>query len=223
MSIDEREHLDRDTLIKIASELFTERGYDATSMRDLAEAAGCTKSTLYHHVRSKADLLVSIHDEFTDAMFRALEADAPSDGWDHDPATSIRILTRIAFRTLHEYSTYVRIFHREIAAIPPEHATRVLSRRKEYEGFVIARIQHGIECGQFNAHVPADVTARVFFGACNWASEWYQPGRARGWSELADYFADVLLNGMCDPPSVSNEIDPHCEWPGNRAPTSSHS
>src|SRR5215204_5230097 len=60
---------DRDALLRVAVQVFTERGYDGTSMEDLAVRLGITKSSIYHHVPGKEELLRLAVDRALDALF----------------------------------------------------------------------------------------------------------------------------------------------------------
>src|SRR6478736_8222630 len=72
---------DQETVLRRAIELFNQRGYDGTSMGDLARELGLTKSAIYHHVPSKSHLLAEALDEALDELTAAVEAGAaPADG-----------------------------------------------------------------------------------------------------------------------------------------------
>src|SRR4029450_11960367 len=71
---------DRDALLRVAVQVFTERGYDGTSMEDLAARLGITKSSIYHHVPGKAELLRLAVDRALDALTAGTEEAAPTSG-----------------------------------------------------------------------------------------------------------------------------------------------
>ena len=71
---------DAESLLAVAAEVFTERGYDGTSMEHLAAAAGITKSSFYHHVDGKEDLLRLSLDRALDGLFAVLESEGARTG-----------------------------------------------------------------------------------------------------------------------------------------------
>lgn len=73
MTMAKRDTYTPDSLLAVAVEVFIERGYDGTSMEHLSKAAGISKSSIYHHVRSKEELLHRAISRALDGLFGVLE------------------------------------------------------------------------------------------------------------------------------------------------------
>jgi AcrR family transcriptional regulator len=159
----------RDVILREAARLFGEKGYENTSMRDIAAAYGILPGSLYHHFRSKDELFVAVYaagiDEIIDAVDKATR-DEP-DPWRRLEAACEAHLTTLLDRTGHAAVV--------IASWPGTSNTmrdELVRHRDRYEK-VFRRLADA-------APLPRDVDRTVFrlglLGALNWALTWYHPG-----------------------------------------------
>lgn len=182
----------RRAVLEAAAALFDERGYHATSLRDIADEAGLAKATLYHYFRSKDELLYEIHEEWIELLTRA--------HLDHlercdDPAEQLRGVMRDILSIVQTRNSSVRVFFEEYKHLPTEQRARIKERRDRYSDLVRAVLERGVERGLFDI-ADLDLATFALFGICNWSYRWYKVGGRSSPEEVADYFYEILLRGF---------------------------
>ena len=184
----------RQAIEDVASDLFRERGYAATSVRDIARALSVQGASLYAHVSSKEDVLWAIVDRaagrFEAAADRAEhEADARRPG---DPSEAIAGLVRAHVEVLTRDVDEAAVFVHEWRALGPDRRAAILSRRDAYEARFRRRIADGISVGAFALTDPA-VAAGTLLSAVNGVATWYDPAGRLGADRIADHLVDLSL------------------------------
>jgi AcrR family transcriptional regulator len=181
---------DRESLLLVAVDVFNERGYDGTSMEDLAARLGITKSAIYHHVPGKAELLRLAMDRALDGLFTAAAELA-----DGESATArLELLVRRSVEVLVAELPFVTLLLRVRGNTDVERAA--LARRREFDQIVADLVRQAVAEGGIRPDVDAAVTARLLFGMVNSLAEWYRPDRGRGAAELADAVVAVAFHGL---------------------------
>jgi AcrR family transcriptional regulator len=181
---------DLESLLSVAVSVFNERGYDGTSMEHLSQALGITKSSIYHHVDSKEDLLRMALDRALDGLFEAV-ADAQVAG---EPA--VRRLERLVYRSVEvlvERLPYVTLLLRVRGNTEVER--HALDRRREFDRIVAGLVKEAEAEGDIRADVDPGFTARLLFGMVNSIVEWYKPHGEDG-ALLADAVCAVAFDGL---------------------------
>nr|WP_222132116.1 TetR/AcrR family transcriptional regulator [Pseudonocardia sp. C8] len=180
-------------MVRAATELFAERGFDATSVQDVVEAAGVTKGAMYHYFASKEDLLFAIYAPVLAMQTARLEkVVSEPDAVErrlHDAAadvvtTSIENLapSTVFFRSLHHLG---------------EEQQRALRRdRRRYHEMFRGLIEDGQAAGIFRREVSADLSTQYFFGAVHHLPFWYRPDGRLEPREIGAEFADMLLAAL---------------------------
>jgi TetR/AcrR family transcriptional regulator, cholesterol catabolism regulator len=180
----------REELTRVAARLFAERGYEATSLADLAGALGIQKASLYHHIGSKEDLLWEVARAGGEAFHAALDA-VPEEL----PAPErIRLALRGHLRVVAEQLDAATVFTREWRALAGERRERFLAERRRYEERIRDLFRDGVEGGELRTDLDPAAAALLFLSAANWAYTWLRPGGDT--DALADRFHGVLLDGM---------------------------
>lgn len=187
----------RSQVLDVAVELFNEQGYDATSVADLAERLGLTKSALYHHFDSKEQLLSIALETALSGLERvladALAQDATaSDRLNHVVLGAIHVLT-------HELPSVTLLLRLrgnsdvELAA---------LARRRVFDQRVTALVVAAQEEGLVREDLDAAVATRLIFGMINSVVEWYRPDGAVDAEALGHDILAVVLDGLSRRSSV---------------------
>ena len=184
----------RQAIEDVASDLFRERGYAATSIRDIARALSVQGASLYAHVTSKEDVLWAIVDRaasrFEAAAERAEhEAEARRPG---DPAEAIAALVRAHVEVLTADVDEAGVFVHEWRALGPERRAAILERRDAYEGRFRRRISDGIAVGAFAMTDPA-IASGAILSAVNGVATWYDPEGRLAADRIADHLVDLTL------------------------------
>jgi AcrR family transcriptional regulator len=182
---------DRESLLRVAVEVFNDRGYDGTSMEDLAARLGITKSAIYHHVSSKGELLRLAVDRALDGLFAAVAEPGCRTG----PATArLEYLLRRSVEVLVAELPFVTLLLRVRGNTEAERAA--LARRREFDLIVTDLARQAIAEGGIRPDVDAAVTARLLFGMVNSLIEWYRPDRGHDVTGIADAVVAVAFHGL---------------------------
>ncbi len=180
----------RDEVTRVAARLFAERGYDGTSLADVAEAVGIQKASLYHHIATKEDLLWEVARAGA-AAFREALAGVP----EGMPTTEkIRLALRAHLRVVADQLDAATVFTREWRSLSGERRERFLAERHRYEEGIRELFREGLERGELRSDLDVAAAALLFLSAANWAYTWLRPGGDT--DALADRFFGVLLDGM---------------------------
>ncbi|GAB3207249.1 transcriptional regulator, TetR family [Marinactinospora thermotolerans DSM 45154] len=178
-------------MLRVAVRVFNERGYDGTSMEDLARALGVTKSAIYHHVAGKEELLRQSLDRALDALFAVTREPGATDG----PAISrLDHVLRGSVRVLVEELPHVTLLLRVRGNTGVER--RALERRREFDHFVGALMRQGVAEGDIRPDIDPALAGRLLFGMVNSIVEWYRPERGLDATALAEALASVAFDGL---------------------------
>jgi TetR/AcrR family transcriptional regulator, cholesterol catabolism regulator len=180
----------REELTRIAARLFAERGYQGTSLADLAEELGVQKPSLYHHIASKEDLLWEVAWEGAAAFHHALDRVPP----DAAAAERIRLALRGHLAVVSAQLDVATVFVREWRHLAGERRERFVAERRRYEERVRELFREGVEQSQLRTDLDVSTAALLFLSAANWAYTWLRPGADT--DELADRLFAALLDGM---------------------------
>jgi AcrR family transcriptional regulator len=180
-----------DGLLAVAVEVFNQRGYDGTSMEDLSARLGIGKSSIYHHVESKEELLRLALDRALDALFAITTEPGVIDG---RPIDRLERLVRRAIEVLVAELPYVTLLLRVRGNTVTEQ--RALARRREFDRFVSELVAEAGAAGELRADIGPPLISRLLFGAVNSLVEWYRPERGEHAAELADAVVAMTFGGL---------------------------
>jgi AcrR family transcriptional regulator len=180
-----------ESLLDVAVEVFNERGYEATSMDELAARLGITKSAIYHHVPSKVELLRLALDRALDALFAVTEEPGATTG----PAIDrLEHVVRGSVRVLAAQLPFVTLLLRVRGNSPVE--SDALRRRRDFDHVVTDLVRAAVEQGDVRPDVDPAVTSRLLFGTVNSLTEWYRPGRGLDADHLAEALVATTFQGL---------------------------
>ncbi len=189
---------DLESLLAVAVTVFNERGYDGTSMEDLARRLGISKSSIYYHVNSKEELLALALDRALDGLFAvAGQASATDTGADGAAPAIERLeqLVRGSVRVLTQRLPYVTLLLRARGNTATER--RALARRREFDQIAAGLVKQAERDGDIRPDLDPAITARLLFGMVNSLIEWYRPGRAAA-AGADDGLADAVCAAAFD-------------------------
>jgi AcrR family transcriptional regulator len=180
-----------DELLDVVVREFISRGYDAASMEDLARATGLTKSSIYHHVTGKEQLLRLAVGRAVDALFAVLEEPRATTG----PAIDrLEHVVRRSADVLADQLPYVTLLLRVRGNTEAERWA--LSRRRDFDTRLSALVQHAIDEGDLRADLDPRVVTRLLFGMVNSLTEWFRPGGQHHVEQVADTLVALALDGL---------------------------
>ncbi|MEV6905021.1 TetR/AcrR family transcriptional regulator [Amycolatopsis sp. NPDC051372] len=182
---------DLESLLQVAVKLFNERGYDGTSMEDLSRKLGITKSAIYHHVRSKEELLRLSVDRALDGLFEVAASTEQLDGRAID---RLEHLVRGSVLVLADRLPFVTLLLRVRGNTKVERSA--LARRREFDRLVTDLVKQAEAEGDVRPDIDPAVAARLLFGTVNSLIEWYRPRRGSSGEELADAVCKMAFDGL---------------------------
>ena len=182
----------KDQITDIAQNLFRERGYAATSMRDLAKAVGIEPASLYSHIKSKEEILSGIchriADEFLEGM-QKLEAQ------DKQPVEQFRAAVLAHVKVIARNMDASGVFFNEWRHLSGDDLAMFKHKRAQYEEYFRNILRKGIEEGVFR-DTDIHFTARVIFSAMNGMHEWYNPNGKLSPLGICNKICDLVLSGL---------------------------
>ena len=179
----------RSRLVAAATAAFAERGYHATTTRDIAARAGMSPAALYVHHSSKEELLFLISREGHDAALRVIRDASPDDA---EPFARLHATVR-AFTLWHaEHHTAARVVQYEGAALSEEHRREIAERRREIDRHMRDVIIAGVEKGVFAVPDVPGTTLALLSLAVD-VARWYRDDGRRSAESVADLYADLAV------------------------------
>ncbi len=190
MRLNPRRPHDIDSLTDVAFKLFAERGYDATSMDEIAAVAGITKASIYHHVQGKEALLAHGLDRALTALFAVLDEPAAKQGTPRQRLEAIvGRVAEVTMRMLPEVSVLFRVRGNS----PTERDA--MARRRAFDREVAELVVAAQRAGSVRADIDAGLLTRLIFGTSNSVVEWYRPSGPTAAGAIAQALSHLLFEG----------------------------
>jgi len=181
-----------DEILAAAARIFREKGYHGTSVRDIAEAVGLLKGSLYHYIRSKDELLARLFEGLLADTVRELGSIVARDA---SPEARLRDMVRAYAGAVMAHHDAVGLYLREWRSLPPAELAGLGARRRRMRALFTDVIDDGVRAGSFAAG-DAKIAALAILGSCNWLYEWYRPrGRLRP-AAVADELAERAVRSV---------------------------
>ncbi|MFF5365850.1 TetR/AcrR family transcriptional regulator [Streptomyces sp. NPDC013187] len=192
MTTAKRDTYTPDTLLSVAVRVFNERGYDGTSMEHLSKAAGISKSSIYHHVTGKEELLRRAVDRALDELFGILDEEPARVGRASD---RLEHVVRRMVEVLITELPYVTLLLRVRGNTDTERSA--LERRRDFDHRVADLLKAAAADGDVRADIEVRLVTRLVFGMINSIVEWYRPdGRGMSEREVADAVVQLAFSGL---------------------------
>lgn len=192
----------KEEILETAERLFSERGYHATSMRDIAAALGLKGGSLYSHIKGKEELLWWGLER---AARQFQEVKAQIEGLNLPAIERLRAAIRAHIRIVANNLTAATVYFHEWRFLPegPERQD-FLARRNGYEEWIRQLIESARAAGQFAPSVDPKWATVLILSAANWLYQWYNPQGALSAEEIADRFTELIFNGLIhgQPPAL---------------------
>ncbi len=182
----------KEEIYHIAIQLFKERGYNATTMRDLAAAVGIEAASLYNHIRSKEEILKEICFEMANRYISQMEYIKNTD-WTVTQKISELIRQHVRLMITDTAATHIANY--EWKHLPEPDLTEFKNLRHQYEQQLGNIITQGIENQSFRPLNEA-VLRYTILSAVRWIGFWYRPDRNISPQDLEDDMVNFLLNGL---------------------------
>src|SRR5271165_6714428 len=193
----------RQEILRTAARLFQQRGYDATSMNDVAAALKLSKGGLYHHFESKDEILfhimshaMQITEDRVINVVRRLDPSRSGASGSGIDITQERLRTLIRLHievVLSPEDREITVMLHENHPLPPTLRRKINGRKKDYVHFV----EHIIADVQRKRNSPSQVTPRAaalaLVGMINWIYQWYKPGGPLTGEEIVRQYSEIFF------------------------------
>ncbi|GAA5334482.1 MULTISPECIES: TetR/AcrR family transcriptional regulator [Thermus] len=180
----------RDEILHVAGTLFSQRGYHATSMRELARHLNLQGGSLYAHIQSKEEILLEVVRQAAERFLAVLQS-LP----EGNPVERMRALVKGHLRVIAEELPRATVFFHEWKHLSPPLLEEAKALRRRYEEGVQGVVQEGVEKGVFRVGNVRLATLFVL-SALNWTYQWYRPNGPLSLDELSEAYARLVLRAL---------------------------
>jgi AcrR family transcriptional regulator len=192
-------------IVDAAVSAFAERGFHATTTRDIALGAGLSPAGLYVHYPSKAAVLAQVSRVGHEATLELVQA-VLDDAAQTSSAARLRALVE-AFTAWHaQHHLVARVVQYELAALPPADLAEVAALRRSIERLVEAEVRRGVDRGELAVEQPHAAT-RAVLSLCIDVARWYDPAGRESPQDVARLYGTLVLRmlGARTPPDVRDD------------------
>lgn len=182
----------RSRILDVATELFATKGYENTTTRDIADAAGLSNSAMYYHYDNKDELLYEVlNHEITRSMV-VIQRIVRSK---RSPEERLRDLMDVHAKALATAPNSMKLMALNLSSLSIPHQSQLAKRQKQYVQLFVAVLDELREQNKI-AEFDTTVCAYAYFGMISWAHKWYDPnGRVKP-DELAGIFNNLFMKGI---------------------------
>lgn len=180
-------------IMLVSADLFRQRGYGATSIRDIGEAMGITSAALYYHFKNKEEVLLAVMrkgiEVVSKAVGEAIAIDEPV--WNRVHA-AMRAHLQISLT----YQDYAAVLLHEFRHLSAEARKEMIKARDAYERLWDELLTEAQAAGAFRPGVEPRLLRLMIFGALNLVVNWYRPDGKHDPDKIADIYADIIGDGV---------------------------
>ncbi|MEO8380512.1 MAG: TetR/AcrR family transcriptional regulator [Acidobacteriota bacterium] len=176
---------------RTAARIILQKGYDATSVSDIAEALGITKAGLYHYIRGKTELLFEIMKYGLAELEREVMVPARAIA---DPVARLRFVISTHAQLVTRGDGAVTILVDEARALTPVQNRRVTKLKRDYLDYIRETLDELRIAGRLR-EVNTTVAAFNIIASINWLSRWFKPEGPLSAGEIAEQLTDTMLHG----------------------------
>jgi AcrR family transcriptional regulator len=187
---------------RTAARIILQKGYDGTSVSDIADALGITKAGLYHYISGKTELLFEIMKFGLEELDQQVMVPAQAIT---DAEQRLRFVIAEHARLVMEGEGAVTILVDEARALSPAQNRKVTKLKRAYLDFLRATLDELNAEGKLRG-VNTTVAAFSVIASVNWLSRWYQAEGALSKTEIAEQIADIAFNGVLQEPQHARKL-----------------
>jgi len=187
---------------RAAAQIILRKGYDATSVNDIANSLGMTKAGLYHYISGKKELLFDIMTFGLDELRDECVTPASSI---KDPGERLRFIVARHAQLVTRGQGAITILVDEISALTPVQQRKITSRKREY----FDKLRNTLKELQTDGKLQdVDVTTATFsiLGMINWLSRWYRPDGSLTPDQIGEQISRIVLHGLVRPDAARHGL-----------------
>ncbi len=188
-----KRRISRQQIIDTSRRLFRAKGYNGTTLNQVAAELGVTRAALYHWLPSKQSVLCEIHEAVMDDLLASFERIVAQDESE---------LARLE-QALHNHVVTVAtnldaitVFFQDEASLPPEPARRIAAKKRHYDQILERLISQAQKKGTIRSDLNAKLVVNSLMGMCNWLYQWYNPEGPASADEVARHVVTIAIDGL---------------------------
>lgn len=205
-------------ILEAAGETFAAKGYEATTIRDIAKAVGMLGGSLYYYIDTKEDLLYALIDDFHRVGMEgvaAAEAEAVAAGHAGDPLAVLRAVCARHAEINASSRTLSAVFYNNFGHLGDERKQHIVDSRRRHQHRIEELVEACQQAGEIRADIDPRVTALAMLSLLNATNTWYHPEKDHSARPIGEFLASILIEGLATrPASVPTRV-------GERAPQQS--
>jgi AcrR family transcriptional regulator len=183
----------KEQVIRSAAELFREKGYAASSMRDLAQKLGIEAASLYSHIKSKEEILQSLCFDMANEFRKSLDEVekqkvSASEKLKNGIIGHIQVMAKDLIASA--------VFMNEHRHLSQPYLRDFLLLRINYINRFKDIIEEGMRKGEFKENIDKKLAVMTLFSSLNWMPQWYDPNSNIDSLSIGQQLADMLVNGL---------------------------
>ena len=189
----------KERIKRAAVQLFSEKGYSATTMRQIAKRAGLASGSIYNHVKRKSDLLLEIHRNFVDEIIDKTKFE------ENDECSceeKLREVFKTFMKAIFENKLSFKILLEQEAFLPPAAKREVVRNGNLLKKGIEQIIHMGIERGEIR-EVDTKMATFCVFAICNYTLRWINPKGTHPYEQVGELFFDFFFEGIKKTPLSS--------------------
>ncbi|MFD7629666.1 TetR/AcrR family transcriptional regulator [Streptomyces sp. NPDC059851] len=184
----------RRELLDTAAEVFAAQGYNATTVRKIADAAGMLAGSLYYHFDSKESMLDEILSTFLNELWEGYDAVLAAR---LGPRETIEALVTESFREIDRHRAAVAIYQKEARHLTDQPRFHYLAASQaRFEKAWLGTLERGVADRVFRADLDVRLTYRFVRDTVWVAASWYRPGGQHSPEEIARQYLSMVLDGI---------------------------
>ncbi|MFD8568350.1 TetR/AcrR family transcriptional regulator [Streptomyces sp. NPDC057694] len=189
----------RRELLDTAAEVFAAQGYNATTVRKIADHAGMLAGSLYYHFDSKESMLEEILRSFLDELWAGYDSVLEAE---LEPRETLEALVTESFREIDRHRAAVAIFQKEAKHLAVQERFEFLAAsQRKFEKAWLTTLERGVENKSFRADLDIRLTYRFVRDTVWVAASWYRPGGQHSPEEIARQYLSMVLDGIAVRPT----------------------
>lgn len=182
----------RDDILDTAAQVFRQKGFHGASMSDIAAALDVQKPSLYHHVKSKQEILLALLDRalvmLTEHIAVITQQNLPAD-------QKLKLMIRGYLSALAENADLTAVLLFEHRSLDKKSHARHVPQRDTFEALWRDVLNEGVKSKVFDLK-DTGLAVRAVMGVMNWTLTWYRPEGGKSIEQIADEYSDFVLKGM---------------------------
>lgn len=183
----------RAEVLRVAAELFSEKGYAAASTTEIAERLGIKSGSVYYYIDSKEELLFELVQDIYGLLLESLRDVLESDA---DALTKLRRLIEMHVSGMARHRVRGALILNETRSLSPEHQVITAEHEAVYEEGLASVIADGQRSGLIDPDLDPKLVTKALLGAGNWVNRWYRDGGDWSPEDVSGAFGRIFLEGL---------------------------